>query len=158
MISYSQEKAYSENTIFATSCAVHRCLSKDGVSAGSSAYRAALQAAGDVLPEVNMSTLSPIHATPVIKFEYLNWIAVDPLPRDQAQSHRLHEPEYRINTIDPMTGDDIGNVTSHPSLADGSLTIYFETDATRMAYINMPLDHPNQHLPYPATVDDDRGG
>ena len=72
-----------------------------------------------------MSTSSPIHSTPVIKFEYLNWIAVDPLPRDQTQSHHLHEPEYRINTIDPMTGDDIDNVTSHPSLADGSLTIYF---------------------------------
>jgi hypothetical protein len=70
----------------------------------------------------------------------------------------LHEPEYRINTIDPMTGDDIENVTSHPSLVDGSLTIYFETDATRKAYLNMPLDHPNLQLPYPATADDDRGG
>ena len=57
-----------------------------------------------------------------------------------------------------MTGDDIDNVTSHPSLVDGNLTMYFETDATRMAYINMPLDHPNLHLPYPATADDDRGG
>ena len=103
-----------------------------------------------------MSTLSPNHATPVIKFEYLKWIAADPLPRDQSQ--RLHDPEYRINTIDPMTGDDIDNVKSHPSLADGNLTMYFETDATRMAYINMPLDHPNLHLPYPATADDDRGG
>jgi hypothetical protein len=105
-----------------------------------------------------MSTLSPIHSTPVIKFEYLNWIAVDPLSRDQTQSRHLHEPEYRINTIDPMTGDDIENVTSHPSLVDGSLTIYFETDATRKAYLNMPLDHPNLQLPYPATADDDRGG
>ena len=105
-----------------------------------------------------MSTSIPIQATPVIKFEHLNWIAADPLPRDQAQSHRLHEPEYRINTIDPMTGDDIENATSHPSLADGSLTIYFETDATRKAYLNMPFNHPNLHLPYPATADDDRGG
>lgn len=105
-----------------------------------------------------MSTSIPIQATPVIKFEHLNWIAADPLPRDQAQSHRLHEPEYRINTIDPMTGDDIENATSHPSLADGSLTIYFETDATRKAYLDMPFNHPNLHLPYPATADDDRGG
>jgi hypothetical protein len=105
-----------------------------------------------------MSTLSPIHTTPVIKFEHLNWIAADPLPRDLTQSQRLHEPEYRINTIDPMTGNDIDNVTSHPSLVDGNLTMYFETDATRMAYINMPFDHPNLHLPYPATADDDRGG
>ena len=104
-----------------------------------------------------MSTASPARNTPVIKFENLNWIASDPLPRDQTQSHRLHEPEHRINTIDPMTGNDIENVTSHP-LEDGELTMYFETDDTRRAYIEMPLDHPNQHLPHPATDDDDRGG
>jgi hypothetical protein len=95
---------------------------------------------------------------PVIKFEYLNWIAADPLPRDQSQSHRLHEPGHRINTIDPMTGKDIENVTSHPSLADGNLTMYFETDGTRKEYLAMPVNHPNLHLPYPSTDDDDRGG
>jgi hypothetical protein len=98
------------------------------------------------------------HKTPALKFESLNWVASDPLPRDQAQSHRLHEPEYRINTIDPMTGDDIRDATSHPSLADGNLTVYFETEATRQAYLDMPVDHPNLHLPYPASEDDDRGG
>lgn len=96
--------------------------------------------------------------TPAIKFEYLNWVASDPMPRDQLQSHRLHEPEHLINTIDPMTGEDIENVTSHPHLEDGNLTIYFETEATRKAYLDMPLNHPNLCLPYPATDDDDRGG
>jgi hypothetical protein len=105
-----------------------------------------------------MHTISHTKTAPAIKFEYLNWTAVDPLPRDQAQSHRLHEPEHRINTIDPMTGNDIVNVTSHPSLVDGNLTMYFETDGTRKAYLNMPLDHPNLHLPYPAADSDDRGG
>jgi hypothetical protein len=105
-----------------------------------------------------MSTLSHLHTTPAIRFEYLNWIASDPLPRDQTQSLRLHEPEHRINTIDPMTGNDIKNVTSHPSLVDGCLTMYFETDDTRKAYLDMPLDHPNLHLPYPAAESDDRGG
>jgi hypothetical protein len=80
------------------------------------------------------------------------------MPRDQAQSQRLHEPEFRINTIDPMTGDDIENVTSHPSLEDGNLTVYFETEATRKAYIELPIDHPNVRLPFPATDEDDRGG
>jgi hypothetical protein len=97
-------------------------------------------------------------STPVIKFEYLNWIASGPLPRDQTQSHRLHEPEHRINTIDPITGNDIENVTSHPSLEDGELTMYFESAGTRKAYIEMPLNHPNLHLAHPATDDDDRGG
>jgi hypothetical protein len=101
------------------------------------------------------STLS--RAAPAVKFEFLNWVATDALPRDQAQSHRIHEPEYRIGTIDPMTGEDIEDVTSHPSLVDGSLTIYFETEATRKAYLDLPIDHPSLHLPYPAAEDDDRG-
>lgn len=104
-----------------------------------------------------LSSTFPRAAT-ALKFESLNWVATDPMPRDQAQSHRLHEPEHRINTIDPMTGDDIEDVTSHPSLADGNLTVYFETEATRKAYIDLPIDHPNVRLPYPATDEDDRGG
>ena len=95
---------------------------------------------------------------PALKFESLNWVASDPLPRDQAQSHRLHEPEYRNSTIDPITGGDIEDITGHPSLTDGNLTLYFETEATRKAYLDMPLNHPNLRLPYPAAEDDDRGG
>jgi len=105
-----------------------------------------------------MSTVSHTKTAPAIKFEDLNWIDSAALPRDQAQSHRLHEPVHRINTIDPMTGNDIENVTSHPSLEDGELTIYFETDSTRKVYLNMPLDHQNLHLPYPAADNDGRGG
>ena len=105
-----------------------------------------------------MLTSPPSSTTPAIRFDFLNWLATDPLPRDQTQSRRLHEPEHLINTIDPMTGRDIENVTSHPSLEDGNLTIYFETEGTRQAYLDMPLDHPNLHLPYPAAEDDDRGG
>jgi hypothetical protein len=75
-----------------------------------------------------MSTLSLSQATPAIKFEFLNWLAADPLPRDQTQSQRLHEPEHLIiTTIDP-------------------------------AYRDTPINHPNLRLPYPATDDDDRGG
>jgi hypothetical protein len=105
-----------------------------------------------------MSKLSPSRTTPAIKFEFLNWLATDPLPRDQTQSQRLHEPEHRINTIDPMTGQDIENVSNHPSLVDGNLTVYFETEASRKAYQGMPLNHPSLHLPYQAADDDDRGG
>jgi hypothetical protein len=95
---------------------------------------------------------------PAIKFEFLNWLATDPLPRDQTQSHRLHEPEHLINTIDPMTGNDIEDVTSHPSMVDGNLTIYFETEASRNSYQVMPINHPNLRLPYPDADDHDRGG
>ena len=105
-----------------------------------------------------MFTLSPPQRTPAISFESLNWVATEPLSRDQTQSQRLHEPEHLINTIDPMTGRDIEDVTSHPSLVDGNLTIYFETEASRNEYRDMQLNHPNLRLPYPATDDDDRGG
>lgn len=57
-----------------------------------------------------------------------------------------------------MTGRDIEDVTSHPSRVDGNLTIYFESEASRSAYQDLPLNHPNLHLPYQATDDDDRGG
>jgi hypothetical protein len=117
-----------------------------------------LTSGGDVSQETSMSTSTLSRAAPAVKFEFLNWVATDALPRDQAQSHRIHEPEYRIGTIDPMTGHDIEDVTSHPSLADGNLTIYFETEATRKAYLDLPIDHPNRCLPYPASDDDDRGG
>ena len=105
-----------------------------------------------------MFTPTPFQKASALKFESLNWVATDPLPRDQAQSHRVHEPEYRINTIDPMTGNDIEDVTSHPSLADGNLTIYFETEATRKAYLDFPINRPNLRLPFPAADGDDRGG
>lgn len=97
-------------------------------------------------------------AAPTIRFEFANWVATDALPRDRTQSKRLHEPEYRIDTIDPMTGESIQDITGHPSVVDGNLTIYFATEATRKAYIDLPLDHPNLRLPFAATDEDDRGG
>ncbi|MCW8964095.1 MAG: hypothetical protein OQL16_09875 [Gammaproteobacteria bacterium] len=82
----------------------------------------------------------------------------DILERDKTQSHRLHEPEYRMNTIDPMSGRDIENVTTHPSMKDGNLTMYFESEDTKRAFLKMPIDQPNRKLPFPATDNDDRGG
>lgn len=105
-----------------------------------------------------MSTSPEQQTTPAIKYEYLNWTASEALPYDREQSHRLHEPDHRINTIDPITGHDIQDVRNHPSLMDGNLTMYFETEESRRAYQDMPVDHPNLQLPYPATDEDDRGG
>ncbi len=102
---------------------------------------------------------SPLsYRTRSIKFEFANWVASDPLPRDQTQSNRLHEPDHLANSIDPISGNDIDDVEGHPHITDGNLTVYFETDATRKSYIEMPLNHPNRCLPYPATDEDDRGG
>lgn len=105
-----------------------------------------------------MSTASVSRKTLSNRFEDLNWLSADPLPRDRSQSHRLHEPGYLINTIDPITGNDIRNVTSHPFLVDGNLTIYFETEASRDDFQHMQLNHPNPRVPFPATDYSDRGG
>lgn len=101
---------------------------------------------------------TPSQHTPAIRFESLNWVATAPLPRDQEQSHRLHEPDHLISTIDPITGRDIGDVRGHPSLVDGNVTIYFENQATKAEFEHTPLNHPYGHSVGEPSVDCDRGG
>jgi hypothetical protein len=96
--------------------------------------------------------------TAVKGFENLNWVASDILPRDREQSHRLHEPDHLINSIDPITSRDIENVEGHPSIVDGKLTIYFESEKTRQVYRETPFDHPYAHLPDNFPKEVDRGG
>jgi hypothetical protein len=89
-----------------------------------------------------MPTNSLSRAAPTIKFELASWVATEPVPRDRAQSQRLHEPEYRSDTIDLMTGENIRDIEILPSVADGNLPIYFATESNRKAYVGMPLNHP----------------
>lgn len=105
-----------------------------------------------------MLTTAFSHPAPAIQFGSANWVGSDALPRDCTQSRRLHEPEFRVDTTDPMTGDDIKDIEGHPSLVDGNLTVYFATEATRKAYVELPINHPTLRLPFPATDEDDRGG
>jgi len=79
---------------------------------------------------------------PRLDFGAINWVGTDPLPRDMEQSRRLHEPERLITNIDPITGRDIGDLTGRPFFVDGNVTMYFESEATRQAYLDEPLDHP----------------
>ena len=96
--------------------------------------------------------------TPVIRFEDLNWVATTPLARDQEQSHRLHEPDHLVNTIDPITGRDIWNLAEHPSILDGNLTIYFESEESRAAFEKMQVNHPFSHFRSNPSEELDRGG
>ena len=79
----------------------------------------------------------------------INWVATDCLPRDQEQSHRLHEPESMLTSIDPITGRDIDDLTGHPYLVYGKVVIYFESEDTKQAYLDMPKDHPFGHQDNP---------
>lgn len=105
-----------------------------------------------------MNTQTVTDRSPVPGFENLNWVAGSPLPRDCEQSHRLHEPDHLINTIDPITGHDITDVRNHPNIVDGKLTIYFESEQTMLEFINTPLNHPYAHALGRLPGDADRGG
>lgn len=88
----------------------------------------------------------------VHSYDALNYVATDPDIRDRLQSRRLHEPGLMINSIDPITGRDIDDVSGHPYHVDGNLVIYFESEETRKEYLDMPLDHP---VPLPDNPDED---
>jgi hypothetical protein len=75
-------------------------------------------------------------------YDSLNYVAMDPLPRDQEQSRRLHEPKEMITTIDPITGRDIEDLAGKPYIVDGNVVMYFESEETRQAYLDTPTDHP----------------
>ena len=105
-----------------------------------------------------MNKENPLQDRHTVRHEELNWVASSALTRDCEQSHRLHEPDHMIGTIDPMTGRDIPDVVGHPSVVDGNLTIYFESVETRLAFEQMPLNHPYEHDLGKPAEDMDRGG
>lgn len=92
------------------------------------------------------------------RFDDLNWVATEALPRDKEQSHRLHQPDALVNTIDPMTGRDIVNLETHPSIVDGKLTIFFESEESKAAFEKMDLNHPFSHFRNEPSEELDRGG
>lgn len=79
---------------------------------------------------------------PALAFDKLNWSATDAMQRDKEQSHRLHEPELMISTVDPITGVEIEDLSGRPYIVDGNMVIYFESEETRKAFQDMPIDHP----------------
>lgn len=79
---------------------------------------------------------------PELAFDTLNWTATDALQRDKEQSHRLHEPAQLISSVDPITGIEIDDLAGRPYIVDGNMVIYFESEETRKAFQDMPIDHP----------------
>lgn len=80
--------------------------------------------------------------TTVHDFNALNYVGTGHLPRDAEPSHRLHEPEQILSSVDPITAHDIDDLAGKPYLVDGNVTMYFESEETRQAYLDMPTDHP----------------
>ncbi|GEM_PF-4389615 len=55
-----------------------------------------------------------------------------------------------ISTTDPINGFNITSLKDRPHLVEGddanNLTIYFETKSSLQAYLDMPVEHPEQDL------------
>lgn len=86
-----------------------------------------------------------------------NYVATDPLQRDQTQSQRLHEPAQILSSTDPISGREIEDLTGRPYLIDGNVTMYFETEATRKEFMEMPIDHPFHLVDNPTDEGYDEG-
>ena len=102
-----------------------------------------------------METMS--HGLTVHDFNVANYVATDPLPRDQTQSSRLHEPAQMLTYIDPITGRGIEDLAGHPFIVDGNVTMYFESEQTRQEYLDMPIDHPFHLVDNPTDEGYDEG-
>jgi len=55
-----------------------------------------------------------------------------------------------ISTTDPINGFNITSLKGRPHLVEGgdtnNLTIYFETKSSLQAYLDIPVEHPEQDL------------
>lgn len=71
----------------------------------------------------------------------VNSTSDDFLSRDREQSHLLHEPNSITGRTDPITGNDIMDISGKPSIVEGNVTMYFESEETKQAYINMSKSH-----------------
>ena len=97
------------------------------------------------------------HGFTVNNANVINYVGTDPLSRDRTQSLRLHEPPQMLSSIDPITGHDIEDLSGHPYIVDGNITMYFESDETRQAYIDTPKDHPFHLIDNPTDEGYDEG-
>lgn len=56
---------------------------------------------------------------------------------------------HRIKTTDPITGRDISDLHGKPYVveagAEEDLVIYFESEASKRAYLDIPVEHPIEH-------------
>lgn len=89
-----------------------------------------------------MKTATELNDSTVHNFNALNYVATDALSRDAEQSHRLHEPGQRLTGIDPITAHDIDDLSGKPYIVDGDVVMYFESEATRQLFCDMPINHP----------------
>ena len=96
-----------------------------------------------------MNTVPASEHNTALSFDAINWVVADRYRVIRNRAIGCTSRSTWSNTIDPITGRDIMDRTSHPHIDDGILTIYFESEETRKAYLDTPIDHPFGKLPRP---------
>ena len=79
----------------------------------------------------------PSRSTPENKTGHSKEYLRDVFLRDQIKRDLQHSQMFRIQTIDPITGREVSDYKTHPRWVDGDLTIYFETEMSKKAYIEL---------------------
>lgn len=58
---------------------------------------------------------------------------------------------HSVSTTDPISFNDIEDPTGLPYVVEGdadhNVVIYFESQANRQAYLEIPVEHPTSELP-----------
>ena len=53
----------------------------------------------------------------------------------------------RVETTDPITGNDVKDLDSAPYIVDGDLKIYFESEESKAEFEGIEVENPAVHLP-----------
>ncbi len=50
----------------------------------------------------------------------------------------------RIQTTDPITGNDVKDLEHAPFVVEGDLKIYFESEDSKREYLDIEVEHPGE--------------
>ncbi|MEE8342391.1 MAG: hypothetical protein V3R51_01190 [Gammaproteobacteria bacterium] len=51
-----------------------------------------------------------------------------------------------VETTDPITGNDVKDIDHAPYIVDGELKIYFESEESKQAYLDIEVENPAEDL------------
>ena len=52
-----------------------------------------------------------------------------------------------VETTDPITGNDVKDLEHAPFIIDGDLKIYFESEESKQAFLDIEVENPAEDLP-----------
>ena len=134
---------------------------KDRVFAKSGAYRAVIQASGDMAQENPMPIRDNINAPPTLTYNRYNFLQSSNkklLRRDNTQNCHPNVTTLRMALCCPIPRENIMKTDTKRQHVQGNLTLNYTPAAHRKAYQNRSINNRNDHLAYPANSKNDRKG